>query len=103
MFYVYLLKSRKDNDLYIGFTNNLKRRVQEHNNGLVASTKLRRPFELIHSATNPDACHRGRKAVSPKGLKTAGLSLSVSTLSIRRINLENKPRCKPIGVYECVD
>ncbi len=56
-----------------------------------------RQLNLIHSATNPDACHRGRKAVSPKGLKTAGLSLSVSTLSIPRINLENKPRCLPSG------
>jgi len=48
MFYVYLLKSNKDNDFYIGFTNNLKRRIQEHNNGLVLSTKSRKPFELIY-------------------------------------------------------
>jgi len=48
MFYIYLLKSNKDNDLYIGFTNNLKRRVKEHNNGLVSSTKSRKPFELIY-------------------------------------------------------
>ncbi|MBL7130633.1 MAG: GIY-YIG nuclease family protein [Candidatus Omnitrophica bacterium] len=48
MFYVYLLKSNKDNELYIGFTNNLKRRVKEHNNGLVSSTKSRKPLELIY-------------------------------------------------------
>ncbi len=48
MFYVYLLKSNKDKDLYIGFTTNLERRVKEHNNGMVPSTKLRKPFELIY-------------------------------------------------------
>ncbi len=48
MFYVYALKSRKDNNLYIGFTDNLERRIKEHNNGSVASTKSRRPFELVY-------------------------------------------------------
>lgn len=46
MFYVYILKSKKDNKLYIGWTKDLKRRVGEHNNGEVFSTKSRRPFEL---------------------------------------------------------
>ncbi|MFH1413375.1 MAG: GIY-YIG nuclease family protein [Candidatus Omnitrophota bacterium] len=48
IFYIYLLRSQKDKKLYTGFTNNLNRRVQEHNSGLVASTKSRRPFELIY-------------------------------------------------------
>jgi putative endonuclease len=48
MFYVYLLHSKKDNQLYIGFTNDLKRRIQEHNSGLTKSTRFRRPFELIY-------------------------------------------------------
>jgi putative endonuclease len=48
VFYVYLLKSGKDSELYIGFTNNIEQRVKQHNNGLVPSTKLRRPFELIY-------------------------------------------------------
>ena len=46
MFYLYILKSKKDNNLYIGSTNNLKRRLLEHNNGESLSTKGRRPFEL---------------------------------------------------------
>lgn len=48
MFYVYVLKSKKDNNLYIGSTNNLRRRMNEHNSGLVFSTMYRRPFELIY-------------------------------------------------------
>ena len=48
MFYIYLLKSEKDKDLYLGYTNNLERRIREHNSGLVPSTKIRKPFELIY-------------------------------------------------------
>ena len=48
MFYVYVLKSKKDNELYLGFTNNVERRIKEHNQGLVASTKSRRPFDGIY-------------------------------------------------------
>lgn len=48
MFYVYILKSKKDSNLYIGSTNNLKRRLKEHNFGEVFSTRLRKPFELIY-------------------------------------------------------
>ncbi len=48
MFYVYILKSGKDHRLYTGSTNNLKRRLREHNSGEVFSTRLRRPFKLIY-------------------------------------------------------
>jgi len=46
MFYLYILKSKKDNDLYIGSTNDLRRRLLEHNSGKCLSTKNRRPFEI---------------------------------------------------------
>jgi len=48
MFYVYVLKSSKDNSLYIGYTNDLKRRFEEHNNGESKSTKHKIPFKLIY-------------------------------------------------------
>lgn len=48
MFYVYVIKSKKDGELYIGFTNNLKRRLLEHNNSENSSTKSRIPFELVY-------------------------------------------------------
>jgi putative endonuclease len=32
-FYAYVLLSQKDNNYYIGYTNNLKRRLEEHNSG----------------------------------------------------------------------
>jgi putative endonuclease len=46
MYYVYILKSLKDEKLYVGSTNDLRRRILEHNKGLSRSTKSRRPFEL---------------------------------------------------------
>ncbi|EKE06667.1 MAG: hypothetical protein ACD_18C00306G0005 [uncultured bacterium] len=48
MYYVYILKSKKDNKLYTGSTNDLRRRFKEHNTGKVTSTKYRVPFELIY-------------------------------------------------------
>ncbi|QQG44416.1 MAG: GIY-YIG nuclease family protein [Candidatus Roizmanbacteria bacterium] len=48
MFYTYVLKSYKDNKLYIGFSDNLKQRIEDHNNGKVSSTKDRRPLKLIY-------------------------------------------------------
>lgn len=48
MFYVYLLKSLRDGKLYIGYTNDVWRRVREHNSLSNTSTKSRAPFKLIY-------------------------------------------------------
>lgn len=48
MFYVYILKSKKDNNFYIGSTNDLRKRFIEHNSGKCFSTKSRKPFEIIY-------------------------------------------------------
>jgi len=48
MFYVYILKSTKDGKIYTGYTSNLRLRITEHNNGLVESTKNRRPLVLVY-------------------------------------------------------
>jgi predicted GIY-YIG superfamily endonuclease len=51
--WVYILKSKKDNNLYIGSTNNLRKRFKEHNDGKVFSTKSRIPFELVYYEVYP--------------------------------------------------
>ena len=48
MHYVYFLKNRAENKTYIGYTNDLKRRLKEHNAGNNFSTAPRRPFRLIY-------------------------------------------------------
>ena len=48
MFCVYVLKSDKDDKLYIGYTDDLRRRFEEHNKGKEKSTNLRKPFKLVY-------------------------------------------------------
>lgn len=48
MFYVYVLQSLKDGKLYWGYTNNLRKRVKQHNAKLSAATKPRTPFKLVY-------------------------------------------------------
>lgn len=49
MFYLYILKSKKDNSLYIGSTNDLRKRMKEHNTGRGGRyTKSKGPFKLIY-------------------------------------------------------
>ena len=45
---VYVLLSRKDSDLYIGITQNLKQRLNQHNSKLVFATKSRTPLEVVY-------------------------------------------------------
>lgn len=46
--YVYVLQSEVDKKFYTGYTNNINRRLSEHNAGKVFSTKSRLPFKLIY-------------------------------------------------------
>lgn len=48
MYYVYILKSLKDNKIYTGFSSNLKLRLKEHMEGKVISTSYRRPLKLVY-------------------------------------------------------
>jgi putative endonuclease len=49
VFYVYILQSLKDNNLYIGMTSDLEGRIKRRNAGYEKATKNRAPFKLIHS------------------------------------------------------
>jgi putative endonuclease len=48
MFYVYVLKNKKDDSVYFGYTNDLRRRLDEHNQLKNKSTKNKAPLELIY-------------------------------------------------------
>ncbi|MFH1423403.1 MAG: GIY-YIG nuclease family protein [Candidatus Nealsonbacteria bacterium] len=48
MYYVYVIKSKIKNWIYIGFTLDLRKRFQEHNLGKVRSTKSNRPFVFVY-------------------------------------------------------
>lgn len=75
MHYVYVLKSLKDKELYVGRTENLKERFSDHSKGKVDSTKERRPLKLIYyEASNniKDAVHRERYLKTAWGKRYLG-------------------------------
>ena len=47
-YYLYILKSLRDNNLYVGCTSDLKKRLYRHKNGQIQSTKAKRPFVLVY-------------------------------------------------------
>ena len=48
MFYVYIIKSKKTNELYYGFSSDLKARINSHNQSKNIATKDGLPWELIY-------------------------------------------------------
>ena len=48
MYYTYVLRSKKDNKFYTGWTKDLERRLEEHNAGKNFSTKYRTPLEVVY-------------------------------------------------------
>ena len=72
-YYVYVLLSEKDNKFYIGSTADLKKRLAEHAEGKVISTKTRLPIELIFYEAyrnKYDAIRREDYLKSTKGKRT---------------------------------
>ncbi len=51
-YWVYILKSLKDNKFYIGSTADVNARLKFHNAGIQRSTRNRIPFELVHIELN---------------------------------------------------
>ncbi len=54
IFSVYVLRSDKEDYVYVGMTGNLERRIKQHNSGKVVSTKHYKPFKIIYSEDCPD-------------------------------------------------
>ena len=70
MHYVYVLRSQKDGNLYIGCTGNFETRILQHQTGKVRATKGRLPVELIYKEEYSDryeAFRQERFYKTPKG------------------------------------
>ncbi|HEY4505507.1 MAG TPA: GIY-YIG nuclease family protein [Candidatus Paceibacterota bacterium] len=48
MYYTYILKSKKNGRLYTGSTNDLRKRLKQHNEGKSTFTKRDKPYEIIY-------------------------------------------------------
>ncbi len=60
-YYIYVLKSEKDNKFYTGYSENLKLRFEQHKKGRVVSTQKRQPLKLVYyeaCLNKKDATHR---------------------------------------------
>ena len=68
-YYTYILKSKKDGKLYTGSTNDLRKRLSQHNKGESTYTKGRGPFELIYY----EACLLENKARSRELFLKSGM------------------------------
>ncbi|OIP98001.1 hypothetical protein AUK40_02165 [Candidatus Wirthbacteria bacterium CG2_30_54_11] len=77
MWYVYVLISEMDGRRYIGCSGDLQRRMREHEDGMVASTRARRPLKLIHTeqfGSRIDAMKREKFFKTGKGREFLKLS-----------------------------
>jgi len=66
-YYTYVLLSDLDHKFYIGFTNDLKLRFEQHKAGHVPSTKHRRPLKLVYyeaCLTQADATRREKLSMA---------------------------------------
>lgn len=82
MYYVYILKSLKNRRLYTGQTNNLRRRLIEHNSGASEYTKFTKPFKLLYFekfVSRLEAIHREQYLKTEKGREGVRKILNEST------------------------
>jgi len=64
MFYVYILKSVVDSSLYVGFSDDLRRRFKEHNTGQSKYTRNKLPWKLVYYeayVSKKDAAQREKR------------------------------------------
>ena len=87
MHYAYILLSLKDHQLYIGYSTDVFRRLEEHNRGYNSSTEYRRPLKMIyyemHLSKN-DAVRRERYFKTSKGKATLRQMLRTTLLEMSK-------------------
>ena len=77
-YHTYVLYSLRDSKLYIGYSSQIEKRIQQHSNGEVMSTKHRRPLKLIYYESHlsaRDAIRREKYFKTTSGKRTLKLML----------------------------
>ncbi len=65
--WIYVIQSEKDGWTYTGHTNDVERRLHDHNRGKMKSTRHRGPFKLIHTE---EFTNRSEAMIREKFLKS---------------------------------
>lgn len=85
-FYTYVLLSLKDHKFYVGFSEDLAKRIKEHCDGRVHSTKSRLPVKLIHyEAYIEKADAKAREVFLKSGFGREQLRLSLKKTLLKMI------------------
>ncbi len=93
MFTVYVLRSFRDNSLYVGYTTNMSQRLDTHNKGSVTSTRNKRPWRLIFAESylsQDDALRREKYLKTTQG-KNALKHMLRETLKSSLISHSSNP------------
>jgi putative endonuclease len=61
MYHIYILRSNKDQSIYIDYANDIEERLKEHNSGLVKATCDRTPWSLVYSKSSKSLERKLRK------------------------------------------
>ncbi len=72
MFYIYILKSSSNNSYYVGNCNNVDKRFNLHNKGLVRSTKRYTPWKLVYKEEYKTLSEANRREMQIKSWKKRG-------------------------------
>ena len=69
MYFVYAIKSQNHNWIYVGITDDINRRLKQHNSGHNKSTKPYAPFDLIYTE---ECIDRPSARIREKYFKSSG-------------------------------
>ena len=97
-FYLYILKC-VNGEYYVGHTDNIEKRMSEHNLGLIATcyTKNKRPVELIFTQVFPtrDLAFHAERQVKGWSRKKKEAFIEGNWQEIKRLNILQKVRSNP--------
>ena len=70
MYYVYVLKSEKNNRYYIGYTKDVSERLKIHNAGRVPSTTKDKPWTVFYKEEYEDSLAARQRELKLKSWKS---------------------------------
>jgi putative endonuclease len=69
-FTLYILFSKNKNKFYIGHSDNMTRRINEHNSGQNKSTKSGKPWEIVYQKEFQTKSEAGKEEARLKRMKS---------------------------------